>query len=72
MAASWHLPGFLKLLFQYVCLGVYVYVPYPYRLLITSIVMWGDMDPYDWLNKLAQQHLATWQLSGAKKTFIYS
>ena len=33
----------------YVCLCVCM--PLPLRLLITSGMMWCDMDPYDWLSK---------------------
>ena len=34
-----------------VCVCVCVFVCLPPRLLITSGVMWCDIDPYDWLNK---------------------
>ena len=29
------------------------------RLLITSGIMWRDMDPYDWLNKFYSCYMAT-------------
>ena len=31
----------------------------PPRLLITSGMMWGDMDPYDWLNKFFSYYYMT-------------
>ena len=34
----------------YADICMFVYVSTPLRLLITSGVMWHDMDPYDWLN----------------------
>ena len=39
----------------YVC----VCVCPPLRLLITSGVMWCDIDPYDWLNKFYGFYMAT-------------
>ena len=33
------------------CVCIYTCVCPPPRLLITSGVMWHDMNPYDWLNK---------------------
>ena len=37
---------------------VYVCVCPPPRLLITSGVMWCDIDPYDWLNKFCGFYIA--------------
>ena len=42
---------------MHVC--VCVCVSLPLRLLITSGVMWRDMDPYDWLNKFYSCYMAT-------------
>ena len=42
---------------MYVC--VCVCVCPPLRLLITSGVMWHDMDPYGWLNKFYSFYMAT-------------
>ena len=57
--AGWHVPGFLKLFLcgrRYVCLCmcvcVCVCVCVSLRLLITRDVIWCDIDPYNWLNKL--------------------
>ena len=46
LACGWHVPGFLKLFLcrhLYACVNVFVYPPL--RLLITSGVIWCDMDP---------------------------
>ena len=40
-----------------VCVCVCVCVSTP-RLLITNGVMWCDIDPYDWLNKLYDFYMA--------------
>ena len=42
------------------CVNVYacMYVFPPLRLLITSGMMWCDMDPYDWLNKFYSCYMA--------------
>ena len=42
-----------------VCVCVFVCVCPPPRLLITSGVMWHDMNPYDWLNKFYSCYMAT-------------
>ena len=60
-AHAGHMPGFLKLLLSmnvcmHMCLCVCVCPP-P-RLLITSGVMWCDIDPYDWLNKFYGFYMA--------------
>ena len=41
-----------------VCVCVNVCVCPPPRLLITSGVMWCDIDPYDWLNKFYGFYMA--------------
>ena len=38
--------------------GMHVFVCPPPRLLITSGVMWCDIDPYDWLNKFYGFYMA--------------
>ena len=40
------------------CVCVCVCVCPPLRLLITSGMMWRDMDPYDWLNKFYSRYMA--------------
>ena len=42
-----------------VCVCMCACVCPPPRLLITSGVMWRDMDPYDWLNKFYSCYMAT-------------
>ena len=44
-----HVPGFFKLLLS--VKSECVHVRLPMRLLITSGMLWHDMDPYNWLNK---------------------
>ena len=53
-------PGFLEFLYaqMYVCTCAYVCVSAP-RLLITSDVMWCDIDPYALLNKFYGFYMAT-------------
>ena len=51
-----HVPGFWKLIYPWsvcvcMCVCMCVSVCPPLRLVITSGVMWHDMDPYYWLNK---------------------
>ena len=41
----------------YLCVCVFV-CPLP-RLLITSGIMWHDMNPYNWLNKFYSCYMAT-------------
>ena len=41
------------------CVCLRVCVCPPPRVLITSGVMWCDMDPYDWLNKFYSCYIAT-------------
>ena len=41
-----------------VCVCVCVCVGLPPRLLITSGVMWHDIDPIDWLNKFYSRYMA--------------
>ena len=41
-----------------ICLVLCVSVCLPPRLVITSGVMWCDMDPYDWLNKFCSFFMA--------------
>ena len=42
-----------------VCVCVCLCVCLPLKLLITTGVMWCDMDPYDWLNKFYSCYMAT-------------
>ena len=60
-------PGFLELLLSEnacmhvcvcVCVSACVCVSPPPRLLITSGMMWCDIDPYDWLNKFYGFYMA--------------
>ena len=65
-AILWHLlnhgcrgrsaPGFLKLFLRG---RLYMRVCLPLKLLITSGVMWHDMNSYDWLNKFYSYYMAT-------------
>ena len=52
-------PGFLVLLLSAnVCLRVCLCLCPPLRLLITSGLMWCDIDPYNWLNKFYGLYVA--------------
>ena len=55
LAAGQRTPGFLEL-FLCGCMHVCVYPP-P-RLLITSGMMWCDIDPYNWLNTFYDYYMA--------------
>ena len=50
---------FLKIVSVQTSVCVFVCVCPPPRLLITSGVMWRDMDPYDWLNKFYSCYMVT-------------
>ena len=57
--AGLHVPGFLKLFLcgrLYACLCLYV-CPAP-RLLITSVVMWRDMDPIQLVKQVLHMYMA--------------
>ena len=45
--------------FVCLCMCVFVCVCPPPKLLITSGMIWCDMDPYDWLNKFYSCYMAT-------------
>ena len=45
--------------FACVCVCVCVCVCLPPRLLMTSGMMWHDIDPYDWLDKFYSCYMAT-------------
>ena len=52
MATGWHLPGFSM------CVCVCVCAPAP-GLLLTSGIMWRDMDTYNWVNKFYSCYMLT-------------
>ena len=53
------MPDFLELLMSAnVCMHVCLRVCPPLRLLITSGVIWCDIDPYDWLTKFYGFYMA--------------
>ena len=53
------MPGFLNCFYADVCMCVYVCVCPPPRLLITSGVMWHDMDPMQLVKQVLQLYKAT-------------
>ena len=62
MQRAWFLENCVCMCVVCVCMFVCVYVCVcvcPPRVLITSGVMWHDMNPYDWLNKLYSCYMAT-------------
>ena len=54
-ATGWCAPGFLELLLS---ANFSMCVCPPPRLVITSGVMWCEIDPYDWLNKFYGFYMA--------------
>ena len=54
LAADQHVPGFLKLLLSSKSSCVHP----PPRLLITSSMLWHDVNPIDWLNKFYNFYMA--------------
>ena len=49
---------FLNMFFVDICMCVHVCMCACPRLLITSGVMWCDVDPYDWLKKFYRSYMA--------------